>query len=85
MIPLGFALDMMLLLMSTIISLALFLGLGTPRTPGALRITICPPKLRIDLIFEISAIFRPIGISFGYDSLKGVSYHLFRVQPYHRI
>ena len=55
MIPLGFVLDMMLLLMSSIISLglvALLLGLGTP---GAPKITLCPPKLRIDLIFDISA------------------------------
>ena len=85
MTPLGFALDMMLLLMSTIISLgliSLLLGLGTP---GAPRITLCPPKLRIDLIYEISAIFSPIEISFGYDNLMGVRYHVFRVQLYRRV
>ena len=54
MILLGFALDMMLLLMSAIIFLELvdlLLGLGTP---GAPKITLCPPKLCIDLIFDIS-------------------------------
>ena len=82
MIPLGFALDMMLLLMSSIISLglvALLLGLGTP---GAPKINICPPNMRITsiltIIVDISVVYGPIELCFGHDTPVGVCCHISR-------
>ena len=82
MVLLSCALDMILLWVSAIISLGLMtpsLGLGAP---GAPKIIICPQNVRITLIltliFDISVVYGPIELCFGYDTPGGLSYHLSR-------
>ena len=76
------AMEMIPLWVSAIISLGLMtlsLGLGAP---GALKITICPPNVRLTsiltLIFDISVVYGPIELCFGYDTPVGLCNHIFR-------
>ena len=82
MVPLSCALDMMLLWISATISLglmALSLSLGAP---GAPKIPLSPPNVWISsiltLVFDISAVYGPIGLCFGYDAPVGLCFHISR-------
>ena len=59
--------------------MTLSLGLGAP---GAPKITICPPNVRITsvltIIFDISVVYDPIELCFGYDTPVGLCYHISR-------
>ena len=73
---------MIVLYVSNIVSLglkALSIGLGAP---GAPKINICPPNMRIasilTIIFDISVVYGPIELCFGHDTPVGVCCHISR-------